>query len=257
MSKRERRLIVWANVVIVTGFCVWHFGVATLIALETRYVGWKFPVVKKIPVELSDLSISNAPGQRLSRLGYEFEVPWEVDEERTKQTGKTSIVIALRSENAIWFSRVPPKELVSKFQALHKGDEATLKLVFGEDALKSDYSLIRLILEATPDQVTPLTPRSNAVAKSVFLLMKGIMVPAGGDTGIFRIANNDLHGFQYGDPQRRPKSIDVEIFSDSGGLAFLFVQREKGPAPAITQAEINRVIQSVRRVQEQDLSASR
>jgi hypothetical protein len=257
MTKRERRLVVWANVVIVAGLGVWYFGVATLFVLETRYVGWKFPVVEKTPRELADLSISSAPGQRLSRIGYEFEVPWEVDEERTKQIGKTSVVIAFRSGNAVLFSRMPPKEFVNKFQSLHKGDEERLKLVFGEDALKSDYSLIRLILETRPDQVTLLTPRKDAVARSVFLLMKGIMVPAGGETGIFRIGNNELQGFQYGDPQRRPKSIDVEIFSDQGGVAFLFGQREKGPAAAITQAEINRVIQSVRKVPEENLSASR
>lgn len=91
----------------------------------------------------------------------------------------------------------------------------------------------------------------------MLLVMKGVMVPKGGETGIFRVRTGDFRGFQYGDPRRRPKSIDVEIFSDSGGLAFLFGQREKGSVPAITQAEINRVIQSARKAPEQDLSASR
>jgi hypothetical protein len=86
---------------------------------------------------------------------------------------------------------------------------------------------------------------------AMLLLVKGIMIPSGGETGIFRIRSGNFQGFQYGDPQSCPKSLDVEIFSSDGGLAFLFVQRKDGPVPLITQAEINRVIQTIRMVRDQ------
>jgi hypothetical protein len=85
----------------------------------------------------------------------------------------------------------------------------------------------------------------------MLLVVKGIMVSQGGESGIFRIRTKDFQGFQYGDPQQRPKSVDVQIFADDGGFAFLFVQQEKGPVPAVTQAEINRVIQSLRKAPSQ------
>jgi hypothetical protein len=81
----------------------------------------------------------------------------------------------------------------------------------------------------------------------MLLAIKGIMIPSGGETGIFRVRTGKFQGFQYGDPKSRPKTIDIEVFADDGGLAFLFAQREQGPVPAITQGEINRVLQSVRK----------
>jgi hypothetical protein len=257
LTKRQRRMVLWINVLLVAGFGVWHFGVATLFVLETRYVAWKAPVVKTAPTELADVSISMASGQKLTYGGYQFEVPWDVDAEKTKQIKETSVVIVFQSGNALWFSRMPAKEFVDHFLAGSKTDADSLREFYGDEALRSDYSLTNLILETTPQRIGLFSNRRQAAGGAMLLLTKAIMMPPGGETGIFRVRTGDFRGFQYGDPRRRPKSIDVEIFSDSGGLAFLFGQREKGSVPAITQAEINRVIQSVRKAPEQDLSASR
>src|SRR5713101_4612556 len=257
MTKRQRKLVIWANVFIITGFCVWHFGVATLFVLETHYVVWKFPLVWKTPMELTDLSISQAPGQRLSYFGYEFEVPWsDLDEGKMKRMGKGQL-IAFRSGNAILVLRAAPKEFVQTFLSTTKVGPDNVRNLWGEEALESDYSLHRLILEATPGEVTLFTRREDAVRSSMLVLFKGIMTPRGGESGIFRVRTDKFQGFQYGDPQARPKSLNVEIFADDGGLGFVFAQRGEGLFPAITQAEINRVIQTVRKIPERGLSASR
>lgn len=257
LSKRQRRMMLWVNVALVAGFCVWHFGVATLFVLETRYVGRKFPVVEKIPTELADLTISQAPGRKLSYFGYEFEVPWDdLNEGKTKQVGKVQL-IEFRSGNAMLFSQMAPKEFVQTFLSSTKIDPDNLRRVCGEEALQSDYSLHRLILEARPGQITLLTRREDAVRNSMLLLMKGVLVPTGGESGIFRVRNEKFQGFQYGDPQSRPKSLDVEIFAEDGGLSFVFAQKDKGAGAAITQGEINRVIQTARKIPAGGLSASR
>lgn len=256
MTKRQRKLVIWANVLIVTGFCVWHFGVAALFVLETRYVEWKFPLVKKTPMELRDLSISQAPGQKLSYFGYQFEVPWDIDHEKTKQTGKMEL-IAFHTGNALVFSRAAPKEFVHTFLSATKVNQDKVRNLWGAEALASDYSLHRLILEATPGEVTLFTRREDAVRNSMLILFKGVMMPRGGESGIFRVRTDKFQGFQYGDPQARPKSLNVEIFADDGGLSFAFAQKGQGFSPAITQAEINRVIQTVRKIDEPALSASR
>jgi len=256
MTKHQRKMVIWANVFLVAGFCVWHFGVATLFVLETHYVGWKFPVVKKTPMELADLSLAQAPGGKLSYFGYEFEVPWDIDQEKTKRVGKTEL-IAFRSGNALVFSRTAPKEFVRTFLSTTKVGPDKVRNLWGEEALASDYSLHRLILEATPGEVTLFTRREDAVRNSMLVLFKGIMTPRGGESGIFRVRTDKFQGFQYGDPQARPKSLNVEIFADDGGLGFMFAQRSEGTAPAITQAEINRVVQTVRKIPERGLSASR
>jgi hypothetical protein len=256
MTKRQRKMVIWANVFLVAGFCVWHFGVAALFVLETRYVGWKFPLVKKTPMELADLSVAQAPGQTLSYFGYEFEVPWDIDQGKTKQIGKMEL-IAFRSGNALVFSRAAPREFVQTFLSTTKVDPDKVRTLWGGEALASDYSLHRLILEATPREVTLFTPREDAVRSSMLILFKGIMTPRGGESGIFRVRTDKFQGFQYGDPQARPKSLNVEIFADDGGLSFAFAQKGQGLSPAITQPEINRVIQTVRKISEPALSASR
>lgn len=246
MSKPKRRLFILA---VTSALCVafaWFFGLSMMFAVEARYFGWKTPVVKRTPIELSDLSVSQASGQKLSYHGYEFEVPWEVDEAKTKQTGKMQLV-AFRSGNALLFSSMAPKEFVNTFLSSSGSDPETLRKLYGEDALVSDYSLHRLILEATPAKVSLFTPRREAVGGTMLLVMKGITIPREGESGIFRIQTGNFRGFQFGDPKQHPKSVEVEIFADDGGFGFVFVQQEKGPAPAITQAEINRVIESLRK----------
>ena len=252
MSKRQRRWLVWANVLLAAGFLVWYFGAAALFMVETRYVGWKFPEVVRVPVELGDLSVAQGAGRTLSYFGYEFEAPWDdVDEAKGKQVGKVQL-IAFRSDKAILFSRMAPKEFVTEFLTNTKINPRDLRALYGEEALQSDYALHRLILEATPGKINLLTPRQEAVGNAMLLVMKGIMVPGRGETEIYRVRTEKFQGFQFGDPKSRPKSVNIEMYAKDGGLSFIFVQREKGNAEGITQAEINRVIRTARRAPDEN-----
>jgi hypothetical protein len=257
LSKRQRKWLVRTNVVLLAAFCLWHFGVTALFVLEARYVGWKFPAVYRAPTELVDSSISPAPGRTLTCFGYEFDVPWDdLNESKMKQIGRMQM-IPFRSGNALLFSRMPPKEFVRTFLSSTKADPENVRKFWGADALESDYALHRLILETTPGQFTLLSHREVAARGAMLLLSKGIMMPGGGDSGIFRVRTERFQGFQFGDPQSRPKSLSVEMFSDDVGLSFIFAQREDGIAPAITQAEINRVLRTARKVSEEGQSADR
>lgn len=257
MPKRKRVLIWLGSLAAALAVYGWFFGAATMFAIEARYVGWKAPIVKRTPIALSDLSISADFKQKLSYAGYEFEVPWAVDEKRTKQVSTTSEVIAFDNGNALWFSRVPPKEFVNGLLHMSGKDTATTRKLYGDETLKSDYWLVKAILESTPQKVGLLSSRREAARTAMLLLYKAIMISQGGETGIFQVRTAGFQGFQYGNPQRRPRSIDVEMFADDEGLALLFAQRESGPVPAITQAEINQVVQSAHKVPQANLSASR
>src|SRR5260370_21578908 len=101
MDRRGRILSIVAGIGGLCAVYLWFFGFATMFAVEARYVGWKMPVVRRTPVELFDLSISQAPGKKLSYLGYEFELPWDGYEEKTKQAGLTARDSAPRSGCAI------------------------------------------------------------------------------------------------------------------------------------------------------------
>lgn len=246
MSKPRRILFVLITASLLCIAYLWFFGVATMFALEAKYIAWKMPLVKRIPTELPDQSIGQVPGRKLTYFGYDFEIPWEIDNVRSKQVGEMQLV-ALRSGNTLLVSRMAPREFVNSFLSTGKADSAGLKALYGEDVLQSDYLLKERILEVTPDEVGLFTPRKQAVGSAMLLIMKAIMMPHGAESGIYRIRTGGFQGFQFGDPRSRPRSLDLEIYNEDGGLGFIFTQRDNNSAPSITQAQINRVIQSLRK----------
>lgn len=246
MSKSRRVLLIFGIAAVLCLAYLWFFGVATMFALEARYVAWKIPMVKKTPVELPDQSIAQGAGGKLDYFGYEFEVPWEMDEAKSKKVGDMQLV-AFRSGNTLLVSRIAPKEFVNDFLSTGKGGPAGMKALYGDDVFESDYLLKERIFETTPDKVGLFTPRKEAVGSAMLLLIKGIMIPSGGESGVYRIRTGDFRGFQFGDPRSRPRSLDLEIHNEEGGFGFIFAQQQNGSEPSITQAEINCVIQSLRK----------
>jgi len=252
MSRRKRFLIILAVVVVLCGAYVLFFGIVTMFAVEARYMGWKMPVVKQTPRALQNSSISGAAGRKLSYFGYEFEVPWDdVDDARTKVYPNGLVGIVFHSGVTMIFTRSGPKESVTGVQSkLHD----TLQACYGEKVLQSDYALTRLILEATPDKITLLTSRKDAVGGLVLLVLKGIATGTEANSGIYSIETRHFQGFQYGGPQSRPRKIIVDLFADDGGrLEFIFGGKD-GPAN-ISQSDINRVVQTVHQTGPRDSRA--
>lgn len=245
MVTRTRTLVGLGLVAIAGGLYLWFFGVQTLFALETRNIARKTPVVRNVPIELSDLSISQAPGMKLSYFGYEFEVPWnDVDQTKSRFIGENRVLIAFRSGNALSVWKGSPRELVNTVLESGKIDPETFRQSYGDAALQSDYIFHRMILEATPDRVTPFVSRKQAVSQAMLILMKAISAPRGADSGIFAVSAGDFKGFQYGQPLSAPHGFSVELYSDGCSLDFIFGQKVNGPT-VISQSDINRILQSL------------
>jgi hypothetical protein len=115
--------------------------------------------------------------------------------------------------------------------------------LYGPGVLQSDYALKKAVFETTPSKINLLTPAKEAAGLSSVLLMKAVMPPTT-DWAIYRIQSKSFKGFQLGDPWRRPKKMSIELYGDNVEIEINFEQIPAGPTPAITQAEINRIIQS-------------
>ena len=254
----QRRISTWCGVVAgVTLICLYVFGVAAwFVIIEGRNLSGKDdPSLWKTPVALKDLSISNAPGRKLSYFGYEFDVPWnDLDEQKTRLVGKWQ-VIAFHSGKSIVFYTSPPNGFVNSILGQSSVNKRSLSRFYGDEALRSDYAFIRAALETTPGDIGLLTPRGAAVRTIILLVMKSTQVGANdGESGIFLIQTKDFRGFQYGNPASRPPQIQADLFADKAHLHFVFP--EKKCAGFISQPEINRVIQSVRPVHQQASSVN-
>jgi hypothetical protein len=245
MSKWLRILLGLGIAAVACGAYLWLFGVQTFFIWETRSAARKEPALWATPTQLLDLSTSQAQGKSLSYFGYQFEVPWDdIDQEQSKVIGTNKAIIVFRSGNVISFWSGPPDELISTLQGTGKIDRKSLSQLFGDKAVRSDYALKRAILDTTPAKFSLLTPKRLAIQQGMFFTMKAATLPAGADSYIFSFGTREFEGFQYGSPQTHPKYLSVELFNSDGHLDVFFGQK-LDEATAISQADVNRVVQTI------------
>lgn len=244
MSKWKHRLIWFGIFVVLGGSYLWFFGADTFFALNARRMGRQVPIVNSVPAELKDLTVSRVPGEKLSFQGAEFEVPWD-DVEKTRIVGKW-VAISFRSGRSILLCVGPPDGDIVSMSKSKTPDPKLFEAMYGPEVLQSDYALHKAIFAATPGQITLFTPSSRAAGLSAVLLIKAIMPPTT-DWAIYNIRSNDFKGFQLGDPVRHPKKMSLELYAADIEFEINIDQPVAGPTPGITQAEINRIIQTVRK----------
>lgn len=244
----------WMRIIIGSGIALlscavylWFFGVQTMFALEARNIARKFPVVKNTPIELPDLSLSESPGKKLSYFGYEFEVPWEdIDQTKSRVVRGNKAVVAFRSGNVLMVWKGSPHDLVNTVLKTGKIDPETFRKLYGDESLESDFNFQRIMLETTPDTITPFVSKKQAVSQSMLLLMKGIAAPRGAESGIFAVTAGEFKGFQFGRPLSARSGFDVELYSESDSLDFIFAPKVNGPT-AISQQDVNRILHTLHR----------
>ena len=239
--------MLWASAFV--GLCVvylWFFGMRTFFALYTRQIGRKIPIVKSVPVELNDLSVSEVKGERISFKGVEFEVPWnDEDEQKTRVVG-TWALIFFRSGNSMVLCVEPADGFIAEMTKSKTPDPELFKVMYGSDVLRSDYALHKAIFETTPSQINFFTPTNRAAGLSSVILIKAIMPPTT-DWAIYNIRSQNFKGFQLGDPVRHPKKMSLELYGSDVHFEINIEQNTNLSAQGITQAEINRIIQTAHR----------
>lgn len=243
------RVAVWALTVPLLAIIAfaYFFGVQSIEWWEVRQVEKSEPVLSVIPQDLRDTAPSKQPGLKLSAYGYEFEVPWrDIDKDKT-QSGESVIVYYFRSGPVLMF-RNPEKAANAKeiFFADDKKRKVAMQ-VWGAKTLESNFTLTKATLEASPAQISVFAPRLKVVGLGTLLTVK-IMFAMGGETGIFAFDTPTVRGFQMGDPDKRPKFISVKAFDMGDHQLELTFGMQKGSTGQIIQADVNRVLQTVRRL---------
>jgi hypothetical protein len=240
-----RVLVGLGIVVIACAACAWFFGIRTFYVWETRRAALKEPFLWTTPIQISDLPLSQAPGQKLSYFGYEFEVPWEdIAREKSRVLGPNMAIIVFWSGNAVSFWSGLPNGLVSKLAADGKIDPRYLAQVFGNESVQSDYAFQRAILETTPGKFSVLIAKRRAIQLGTLFEMKATTLRPGAESGVFSIRTKEFEGFQYGRPQSPSNRLSVELFASDGHADTIFGQK-LNRSIAISQADVNRMVQSI------------
>jgi hypothetical protein len=88
----------------------------------------------------------------------------------------------------------------------------------------------------------------------MLLIIKSLVPSRSAASGIFAIQNQDFKGFQEGDPKANLDVYLFNLYSDTDTMEFVISQKGAEALQRISQADINRIVQSVRKVPHGDAS---
>ncbi len=242
MPKILKFLIGLGVVAFVCAVVAWVIGAQWFARWAVQRTAQRHPIVLVIPKPLADTSIDNAAGTDESFGAYSFETPWK-QTPKVDNYGDGGTTYSFGAHVVTIYQR-PPDELISEF---HKNpqNEQNLNNLFEGDPPKTDLEFMRRILNVTPDNFTWSASKLETVRNGTLLALKTTTTPVEGASGIFFVKTPEFQGFQYGVPEAKETGVSVDLYGKRVLLRFTF--RERGGAAAITpQADINRVVQSVR-----------
>lgn len=211
-------------------------------------------IARLVPKELNDFSVSSASGQKVSYFGYEFEVPWDdIDPTQTKlypEANPNKVVLTFRSGLRLSFTALPAKEYVKGLASMAHTSPQLIEAAYGVEATQSDYGFLKRLYELTPEKMNywSVSP-SVHYREGMLLTIKSISLLSWAKGGLFNIQNRDYRGFQQGSPQVHPNGIAVDLYSDDGSVEFIFNQKGYDRPAGVSQPEINRIAQTLRKVQ--------
>jgi hypothetical protein len=202
------------------------------------------PIAAMVPIPLPDTSISATPGQIVRFFGYQFEVPWQEPVSVKNPGDYLALAYSPSDKRSVgFFNPAHNSALVAEVRDNLKSHGVNPQAANDFLNAQSDYDLDRSILFSTPDQLSLVFPRRKEVFVAARLMIKHIRERES-ETGMYLFEIGNLHGFQFGNPERADM-IHVDAYDDQG-LKFEFIIGIKhGSAPRLTQAEINRVLQTL------------
>jgi len=241
--KLLRRILVTLFIALAVVFV----GVEWIAPVVLSYYGArKAPAVARIvPTDLRDQTVSEAPGSRLSYFGYEFEVPWnDLDETQTKLYPKDKpnrVVLVFRSGLRLMITALPPRELIDGISGELKTSPQKMEATFGKEAVTSDYNFVKTLYEFTPDTMHHWSISSRTFSRETMLLILKSLAPSKcAETGIFKVQNQSMKGFQQRNAESRDNGVVVNLYSDDGSVQFIFTEENYNLSARVTQPEIKK-----------------
>ena len=102
--------------------------------------------------------------------------------------------------------------MTKQFLGDDPNDARRIKDFFGEEILGSNYSFYKHTLNTSPDQLTIFMPKKEALAKSILVVLKTVLVVGtAGEGPIYSFETKSFKGFQFGDPKTR-HNVLISLF---------------------------------------------
>ena len=234
---RQRKVFIPIVAFLIIASIVFYFSdrLALYFFTATKYSKTKTPELYVVPIE-REIQLSNENFSTPYLLSYEsvrLKIPWELKEQSESIfstfyvfRNKKGIVISQQGEDESFRQRLLDEEPLEVQKS---------KFLYGEENLKSEYSVSNLILHTTPDQFSISRPAPENAGIIPLLMLKGLYSVYG--NVIYKFNLDNVRCFQFGNPQTT-KNIYVHLFNEKDQVVRLhFI--------AATQAEIDQILSSV------------
>ena len=137
-----------------------------------------------------------------------------------------------------------PSDELDRFYASSTSRRALETEYFGDDPPRNDYEFTQRVLAVTPETLERKKAAAEAQGYTKLFEEKIKIIRDVGDDGIFSISTPLFRGFQFNTPASKISSVEVRLYNDHTKLYFSFLTQ--GDARKATQADINRIVQSIR-----------
>jgi hypothetical protein len=223
------------------GVLAWCFGPQTWDWYQAKKLGESQPCLRLGVQPMSIGDADGTPGTKEAFFGYEFEVPWSNVE--AKVVRQTAMVNTGNGHGLIFWN---PAERLQLFDDTNTRD--AFGSVLGKDAARSNYDLTKHILDVTPEQISPTLSKREANGRLTLLHMKSGLYCGKGQPAFYLYQQSDLNCLQIGG-FGAGRVVEVKCFDGMDRELNFHFSAGQDASAVLTQAEINRVIQTLRSVE--------
>jgi hypothetical protein len=196
------------------------------------------------PITSTPLAHPIAKKQIVSYFGYQFESPApEVKEEPKAE----NLVVLNFSDCArvVILKPQPSGPLTSLIHQMPPNATRSFEVVYGKEAVRSDYEFRRTVLNMTPKDLSLFASPRQMVRNSVLLTLKGADSQRF-KNGLYSFETAQMRGFQEG-ILALDKGVVIQAFDHQDHLLTLIVGTEQGQV-CFGQPELSHIIFSLRPV---------
>ena len=234
--KSKKVIIPVSTLIIVAGTLIYFSDrLTSFIFLNFFYSEAKTPKAYLTPIS-REINLSQYKFKAHSRLSYKhinLKAPWELKERHDLDLSTFFVFV---NKKGIEIQRQSDDESILKNLLKDEPIEVhKTKLLFGEKNLKSEYSIVNLILNTTPEQASLFKPLQALLRVHPLLLYKTLYSALADVIYKFNIDNFEV--FQFGNPQNT-ENVRVHIFNKNGQVFRLHFIRA-------TQAEIDYILSTI------------
>ncbi len=186
-------------------------GTDAVVLYFARQTIQEHPNLSIVPTPVPDKNIEMPNGITINRFEFSFQVPWE--EIEYEKNGKTVSLLDFKNGGTIII--FDPSIALDRAKSIQEAAKTThdakvIRQVYGSRALSSNYDFMASELATSPSHVKWWASKTSNVKSVVLLNLKTTEILD--SNAIYQLSNNEMHGFQFGNPAVVPYRIELNLF---------------------------------------------